>query len=164
MAASRVRVKGWKSDAQPLRFVHLVRLLTGMNVRSAKVLLDRLLSEDRVEFAVRNPSAATLAGREMLRAGLIREAEMLAEGEPPQSIAAPIPPPAFACPVCRQVLADRNECGKCSWLRFAGDRNRWGSAGPCPRCAFSYRYDGTRCSHCGLGAAEHPPISMQDSI
>ena len=59
----------------------------------------------------------------------------------------------YVCPQCGEALSKANqiECPKCLWLRFPSDRARWGKSGPCPKCSFSYRWDGERCSHCGLG-------------
>jgi hypothetical protein len=60
----------------------------------------------------------------------------------------------FACPACGQGLtrSQRDECPKCTWLKFPSDRTRWGREGCCPHCGFDYRWDGTRCSHCGHAA------------
>ena len=67
----------------------------------------------------------------------------------------PDPPkvPTFFCPSCGHAKYDseRNECHECGWLRFPSNRANWGQASACPKCGFSYRWDGTRCSHCSNG-------------
>lgn len=72
--------------------------------------------------------------------------------EPP-----PPPPPAppkHFCPKCNAGLsvAQQGECASCGWLRYPSDRSQWERAGSCPSCRFSYRFDGSRCSHCGWPA------------
>jgi hypothetical protein len=64
--------------------------------------------------------------------------------------------PEFVCLSCRRSLSisERGECPHCQWLRFPGDRSRWRKAGPCPCCGFEYRWDGSRCSHCGFGTVD----------
>lgn len=85
------------------------------------------------------------------------EAERYAAARP-----RPEPPPLFRCPGCQRGLSfgQQSECPHCGWLRHpAGARQDWGRAGGCPGCGFAYRWDGTRCSHCGhTGQAEpHAP-------
>lgn len=56
------------------------------------------------------------------------------------------------CPNCGGGLrgANQMDCPNCDWLRVpATDRTRWGHVGRCPKCGFSYRWDGVVCSHCG---------------
>jgi hypothetical protein len=56
------------------------------------------------------------------------------------------------CPRCDQRLRsrERNECPHCGWMRYPSlDKTRWGQAGSCPQCGFTYRWDGQNCSHCG---------------
>jgi rubrerythrin len=65
--------------------------------------------------------------------------------------------PDFRCPKCGKGfygISQPSECPRCEWLRFPGDRAAWGTAGACRRCGFSHRWDGERCSHCGLNADE----------
>ena len=77
---------------------------------------------------------------------------------------APLPPtvPIYRCPRCSEPLPARqtSECPKCLWLRRPSARTRWGLSGPCPRCGFSYRFDGARCSHCGRGTTDQPPLGI----
>jgi hypothetical protein len=58
----------------------------------------------------------------------------------------------YHCPECKAGLERRQqtECPHCGWLKYpSAARENWGKVGPCPQCAFSYRWDGSRCSHCG---------------
>jgi hypothetical protein len=58
----------------------------------------------------------------------------------------------WRCPVCNGGSRDRDGmiCNHCGWLKYpARHRELWGSVGCCPKCGFSYRWDGTNCSHCG---------------
>ena len=69
--------------------------------------------------------------------------------EPPPT--PPPPPPTHFCPQCHLALTviTQGECKACGWLKYPSDREKWGSAGICPSCGFTYRFDGTNCSHCG---------------
>jgi len=66
------------------------------------------------------------------------------------------PPEPPACPAC---LADwpgpgLDVCKTCGWQRHPGaNPKKWGRVGGCPRCGFSYRWDGRKCSHCRPGRA-----------
>ena len=58
------------------------------------------------------------------------------------------------CPQCGVGHRDSKQmdCPKCDWLRVPPtDRKMWDTVGQCPNCSFSYRWDGTVCSHCGYG-------------
>lgn len=71
----------------------------------------------------------------------------------------PDPPPPFRCPECQSGLnfAQEMECPDCGWLRYSTDsRQNWGQFGGCPHCGFAYRWDGTRCSHCGHSTTTSP--------
>jgi len=61
------------------------------------------------------------------------------------------PPLEHFCPDCQAGLsvARQSECDRCGWLRFPSVRSAWGKSGSSPLCGFSYRFDGTTCSHCG---------------
>lgn len=79
----------------------------------------------------------------------------IVEAPPPP---APPSPPSHFCPECNAGLsvARQIECANCGWLRHPSDRTRWGRSGPCPGCGFSYRFDGSACSHCGRSGAVAP--------
>jgi hypothetical protein len=72
-------------------------------------------------------------------------------------------PPTYRCPKCGKGFGGKlppSECPKCDWLRFPSERAAWGTAGACRRCGFAFRWDGERCSHCGLNSRERPAIRL----
>ena len=85
--------------------------------------------------------------------------EDVGAGKPLPALA-PIPRPKRAdevpCPTCGAGLGKlQSECHRCDWLRYPSTaRQNWGNVGCCPRCEFSYRWDGTNCSHCGWVATK----------
>ncbi len=66
-------------------------------------------------------------------------------------------PPLFKCRECdaRWSSDDQSDCSTCGWVRHPSNRLKWGRAGRCPRCGFSYRFDGERCSHCAWPDVVH---------
>jgi rubrerythrin len=73
-------------------------------------------------------------------------------------------PPTYRCPKCGKGFGRKlppSECPNCDWLRFPSERAAWGTAGPCRRCGFAFRWDGERCSHCGLNTRERPAIRLK---
>ncbi len=161
MSPPVVRVRGWNVNGNGLDFIHSVRTFTGVDLRTAKTLLDRLRAGEEVELQPLDMKSPVALGEDLLKAGVVLEAELVVGNQPAQSIAPPPPPPpapVFICPVCRRTLKQRTECHECGWLCYPSERARWGQAGPCPRCGFSYQYDGSSCSHCGRGSTEQPPL------
>lgn len=44
------------------------------------------------------------------------------------------------------------DCKHCGWLKYPSEnKDNWGKVGACPNCGWKYRWDGSSCSHCGLG-------------
>lgn len=144
-------------------FIHIVRAHTGIDLRTAKDLLERVQADATVELKPLDLDNPRRLGEDLLRVRAIREAELVVGGASAETIAPPQPPPVFVCPACRRTLKHRSECEGCGWLRFPSDRGRWNNAGTCPRCGFSYRYDGASCSHCGHGSTEQPPLVIAPS-
>lgn len=105
------------------------------------------------------PGAVMARVRRLLRKSLDSRDDVLAPGAPvwwkaPES---PEPPEPPVCPACRADWPSPvlDACPNCGWRRYPGaDRPKWGRVGGCPRCGFSYRWDGARCFHCHLGTAE----------
>jgi hypothetical protein len=137
--------------------IYILRAHTGVDLRTAKELLERLQAGLTLDLGPMDSDRARRVGEDLLRVGAVHEAELLTGNEPAQRLAPPPPPPVFICPACRQTLKHRSECEGCGWLRFPSDRGKWGFAGACPRCGFSYHYDGSSCSHCGYGSTEEQP-------
>jgi len=156
MSSPLVRVRGWNAGGKPMDFIYIVRAHTGIDLRTAKEMLLRLQADTAVVLTPLDSDNPRRVGEELLRIGAIREAELVVENQPAQAIGPPPTPPIFICPGCRGVLKHRSECDMCGWLSIASDRGRWDNAGPCPHCGFSYRYDGSSCSHCGHGGTELP--------
>src|SRR5262245_28005689 len=63
----------------------------------------------------------------------------------------PEPTSKWFCPACGKEIENGEMCAHCPWVRLPSDRTRWGLAGHCPKCHFTYRWDGSSCSHCGHG-------------
>lgn len=64
--------------------------------------------------------------------------------------------PRPGCPECRPAPGRDQPalCPACGRPRYpAAVPENWGKAGACPRCGFSYLWDGALCSHCGPGDA-----------
>lgn len=135
-------------------FTYIVRAYTGVDLATKKDMIERLRADLAIELKPLNFQDTRLIGEELLRAGVVREAELLVADQPPQSIAAPSPT-VFICPSCQHELKHRTECDACVWLRFSSDRAQWNRAGACPRCGFSYRFDGSNCSHCGHSSEKY---------
>ncbi|MDB5351348.1 MAG: Competence protein [Planctomycetota bacterium] len=63
----------------------------------------------------------------------------------------PLPMKVLRCPKCHGVGLTPNpdNCRLCGWEGYPGaNRETWGQVGNCPRCGFSYRWDGAKCYHC----------------
>ncbi len=153
MRAPVLRIGGWPDKANVLWFIHLAREFSGTDLKTAKEWLDRLRAGAPLDLTPLNPEHTRTFGEQLLRYGVVHHAELVAsEDEPPESILAPPPPPpppVFLCPSCGQKMKSPFEC-TCGWLRFPGKRKHWGKSGGCPRCGFSYRWDGSGCLHCGF--------------
>lgn len=160
MSSPVVRVRGWNADGKPMDFISIVRAHTGVDLPTAKALLDRLQAGATIDLKPLALDHPRRVGERLLGARAVREAELTAGGQPAQAIVLSAPAPVFGCPSCRRTLKHRSECEGCGWLRFPGNRGRWNKTGPCPRCGFSYRYDGSSCSHCGHGSTEQPSLMI----
>jgi hypothetical protein len=158
-----VRISERHAESKPMAFIYVARQYTGVDLYTAKAFLDRLRSGEVVDLAQPDEIHARKLGEDLLRLGVVARVELiLADGGPAIGVIAPpapVPRPVFFCPSCGTTLANSTDCPSCDWLRFPGDRSRWQTQGPCPRCGFGYRWDGVRCSHCGFGAVEQPPVA-----
>jgi hypothetical protein len=152
ISSSLIRIRGWNVGGKALDVIYILRAHTGVDLRAAMELLKRLQGEEAVDLGPIDSDRARRVGEDLLSVGAVREAELLIGDRPPQRIAPPPAPACFVCPACGKTLKHRSECGACGWLRFGGDRGKWGRAGACPGCGFSYHYDGSSCSHCGYGS------------
>ncbi len=139
-------------------FIYIVRSHTNVGLRTAMDMLERFKADSELELWPMDTTHPQGLGQDLLQAGLIERAELLIEGEPAQIITPRPIPSVCICPKCNHPLRDRSSCAACSWLRFVSERNRWGTAGACPKCGFSFRYDGSACSHCGHGATQQHPL------
>jgi hypothetical protein len=152
-----LRIGGWREGANPVQFIVVARQYTGVDLRTAKDWLDRLQAGGEVDLSPPDARDARRLGVELLRAGdggVVLRAELVySDGRPAERLTAPVPPPVFPCPACGEPLKNRDECARCGWFKYPpGDAGRWGMSEACPRCGFSYRWDGACCSHCGFGS------------
>jgi hypothetical protein len=142
-----------------MQLLTVIREFTGTTLAQAKQCCDQLKAGQTVDLHPAEPWLAMRLGETLLQHGLVARADLCpSDGSPAHPITPPPPPPVLLCPSCNAILKDRSGCPACNWLRFPGDRARWQSRGPCPRCGFTYRWDGARCSHCGLGTTEQSPL------
>lgn len=59
---------------------------------------------------------------------------------------------SWRCPKCKTGKHTHQfaKCTHCGWLKCSAIvQENWGKVGGCPRCGFTYQWDGDRCSHCG---------------
>jgi hypothetical protein len=158
-----LRLTTFPSDcAHPILFITILRTYLNLDLRAAKNLLDQFRANGTLSLTFPDPTTTRKAAEELLRHNLVSHADLITTDDPAVSVITPIPPPPPPCPIyfcltCRTHLKHRTECPTCGWLLHPGDRTLWNTQGPCPRCGFSYRYDGTTCSHCGVDAPQPPP-------
>lgn len=146
-----LRLTGPLPDAGALHFILLLRTFTGLDLRTAKDFCDQFRANPTLDLDLSDDDARKLASA-LLRAHVIHTAELITPDHPPEVIPHPEPPaasPIYFCLTCRTRLKHRTECPTCGWLFHPSDRALWNTRGPCPKCGFSYRYDGARCSYCG---------------
>src|SRR5688572_27632823 len=98
--------------------LHRARAHTGVDLLTAKELLEKLQANTTVELRPLDFDNPRRVGEDLLRVGAVREAELVVGDRPTQAIAPPLPPPVFICPACRRTLKHRSECDVCGWLRF----------------------------------------------
>jgi len=154
-----IRISEWHADAKPMAFIYVARQYTGMDLSEAKACLDRLRACDVVDLRQPDEIRARKLGEDLLCLGVVARVQLIpADGGPAMEITSPAPRPASLCGSCGATLTNLAECLSCGWLRFPSDRARWQTQGPCPRCGFAYRWDGVRCSHCGLGTVDQRPV------
>jgi hypothetical protein len=150
-----LRVSGWRDGGDVMRFIVTVRMYTAVDLGTAKGWVDGLRSDGSIELYPPDASAARPLGVDLLRLGGVAERVELVypDGRPTEALAPPSEwhgPTIHPCPPCAMPLKNRAECAHCGWLKHPGDATRWGTQGACGQCGFAYRWDGTRCSHCGF--------------
>jgi hypothetical protein len=151
-----LRVSDWR-EGDRMRFIVIARIHTAVDLGTAKAWQDRFESDGTIDLFPPNALDAWPWGRDLLEpGGVTGRAEIVyPDGRPTEQLAPrPKPPPPPPCPTCAQPLKSLLECAHCGWLKFPGDYARWGTSGRCARCDFAYRWDGTRCSHCGHDATQ----------
>lgn len=154
MSTGSIRLRGWNALGKPMDFIYIVRGNTGVGLLTAKSFLDQLRAGATICLGpLPTTYQAVRMGEELLARCLVEHAELILDDEQSQPISAPPLPPDFLCPSCREKLKHRSECAACGWLDFPSDRQKWGLSGACPRCGFTYHFDGSRCSHCGHGSS-----------
>ncbi len=146
-----LELRGWKPNAQTMTFIYFARELSGVDLRTAKDLHDRLIKQGKVTFRNIDATGIQLAQRYLLH-NLVDEVVIFAADVSQTPLPMPQPPAKLFCPSCQAQLKHHFECDSCNWLGYPSKRDFWGKAGACSRCGFSYRFDGKRCSHCGNGS------------
>jgi len=156
-----LRLTGPLPDPHSMNFILLLRTFAALDLRTAKDRRDQFASSSTLDLDLPDHAARKLASA-LLRNHVISGAELITPDNPPEVIPHPEPPPAspiYFCLTCRTRLKHRTECPTCGWLLHPSDRTLWDTRGPCPKCGFSYRYDGARCSHCGATPDPYDPAN-----
>jgi hypothetical protein len=162
MSLASLRVRGWVPGARKIWFIHILRTYTNLGLREAKEFMDRFDADGQVHLPLLDADKSRTMGEDLLEKKLVQHAELIFSDDAPVNIDGPPPRPPVVvtvlprppkvihhCPSCNQQLKNELECGNCGWVRFSGDKSRWKLSGGCPKCGFTYRWDGSICSHCG---------------
>lgn len=149
MAEQTTTLRAAPDPKHAVRFMTAVREFTGIGLQEAKFLFDRALDQGAAILPSVPEEKAQAFADALLKYGHAKSVEKLLPGHPVIAMTATPDPPLPHCPTCGTTLThSRQECKACGWLAVLSDRTQWSKAGPCPRCGFAYRYDGTTCSHC----------------
>jgi|GEM_PF-3674410 len=149
-------------DDKFFMFIQLYGPATHTQLEQIKAVWLQLRAAQEPQLGFDNHEGARMLAQKLLDFKVVERVDLF---DPLQqcteALKATPPPPYYLCPQCQEKLGGSNECRQCAWMRYPGNRERWGQQGRCPHCEFAYRWDGICCSHCGHGAtAELPRIKI----